>query len=442
MKSYNFADLFSGCGGFSLGLSQAGMCGTFAIERDAMAFETFSANFLDSDQPSFPFKWPQWLEKQAWDIEELLERHKDDLIALKGEVDVLAGGPPCQGFSFAGRRVEDDPRNLLFEKYVEVVKALQPQALILENVPGMKVAHARKNVIELPRPGKPKEKPRSFYDRLKERLDEAGYVVDAVLLDSARFGVPQRRSRLIAIGLRKDLLEWTDGGLARAFVLLEEARSTQLRDLGLPERVSALDALSDLEKEGRKLAPCIDPMSRDGYEEVSYTGPITPYQALMNEGHSGRMDSMRLARHRDDVRDRFARIITECRKGVRMDDESRKTYGLKKHRIYPMSKEDPAPTVTTLPDDILHYSEPRILTVREYARLQSFPDWFAFKGKFTTGGKRRTKECPRYTQVGNAVPPYLARAIGIAISNLLEEIAIAKNYFGVREESLPAAANA
>jgi DNA (cytosine-5)-methyltransferase 1 len=86
-----------------------------------------------------------------------------------------------------------------------------------------------------------------------------------------------------------------------------------------------------------------------------------------------------------------------------------------------MSPDQPAPTITTLPDDVLHYAEPRILTVRESARLQSFPDWFRFRGNFTTGGERRKKECPRYTQVGNAVPPYLGRAIGLAIVAAIEE---------------------
>ena len=94
-----------------------------------------------------------------------------------------------------------------------------------------------------------------------------------------------------------------------------------------------------------------------------------------------------------------------------------------------MAAGEPAPTITTLPDDILHYSEPRILAVRECARLQSFPDWFRFTGKFTTGGDRRTRECPRYTQVGNAVPPYLARALGIALKDLLAEIAEQRSAF-------------
>ena len=88
-----------------------------------------------------------------------------------------------------------------------------------------------------------------------------------------------------------------------------------------------------------------------------------------------------------------------------------------------MAADEPAPTITTLPDDILHYAEPRILTVRESARIQSFPDWFHFRGKFTTGGKKRRNECPRYTQIGNAVPPLLASAIGMALSAVLAEIA-------------------
>lgn len=442
MRTYNFADLFSGCGGFSLGLSQAGLKGIFAIERDLMAFETFHENFLSDHSVAQLFEWPSWLEKAAWDIEHLLANHKDDLVRLRGKIDAMAGGPPCQGFSFAGRRVEDDPRNLLFKRYVEVVDALQPQALILENVPGMKIAHARRNVVDLPFAGAKQEKSKSFYDRLVDSLASVGYEVEAMLVDSSRFGVPQRRSRLIAVGMRRDLCKWVDGGVGRIFGLLEEARVKQLQDLGLPEVVSVSSALSDLEISGKDLVDCTDPALYRHFKEAKYHGPETTYQRLMHEGHKGPMDSMRLARHRDDVQERFRRILAECRRGVRMDDASRKTYGLKKHRIYPMASDEPAPTVTTLPDDILHYSEPRILTVREYARLQSFPDWFTFKGKFTTGGERRTKECPRYTQIGNAVPPYLARAIGTAVCNLLEEVALTKSVFGKVNETLPVAASA
>lgn len=158
-----------------------------------------------------------------------------------------------------------------------------------------------------------------------------------------------------------------------------------------------------------------------------YYGPYTLYQKAMHKHClTDSMDSMRLARHRDDVRDRFRLIIKECTQGVRMNEESRARFGLKKHRIFPMSADVPAPTITTLPDDVLHYCEPRILTVRESARLQSFPDWFWFRGKYTTGGNMRTKECPRYTQVGNAVPPLLAEALGLTAVSILDELRVNK----------------
>jgi DNA (cytosine-5)-methyltransferase 1 len=144
---------------------------------------------------------------------------------------------------------------------------------------------------------------------------------------------------------------------------------------------------------------------------------------MHNDADFGGMNSMRLARHTKQVSTRFLAIINSCRQGVRMSDKDRDRFGLLKHRVYPMAPNKPAPTITTLPDDVVHYSEPRILTVRESARLQSFPDWFEFCGKFTTGGNRRTKECPRYTQVGNAVPPLLARAIGLGIAATLTEYA-------------------
>lgn len=143
----------------------AGMEGQFAIERDAMAFETFSANFLEERKlPVGKFAWPTWLEKKAWPIDELLSQHLDQLQKLEGSVEVLAGGPPCQGFSFAGRRNEADPRNQLFEKYVEVVKAIKPAVLVLENVPGMKVAHSKGKTL----PGKEDALSESYYEKLKK----------------------------------------------------------------------------------------------------------------------------------------------------------------------------------------------------------------------------------------------------------------------------------
>lgn len=408
-----FLDLFAGCGGFSLGLSSAGLQGLLAIERDPMAFESFRDNFLSSrDIPVRKFDWPSWLEKRAWPIDEFLSKHRSDIEKLKGTVDVMAGGPPCQGFSFAGRRQADDPRNMLFHRYVEMVEEIEPRIIVLENVPGMRVAHTK---------GSGDETNQSYYDKLAFRLRAAGYKVDGKILDASRFGVPQRRSRLIVIGVREDVAENLEGGVERVFHLIDVARLEQLRQLDLSEAVCAEDAISDLRTDKSPKIECIDPLSPRGFQEVNYRGPITGYQKLMQIGFTGSMDSMRLARHTEEVRARFKRIQEECDRGVTINKELRLRLGIKKHRTHPMSPDEPAPTITTLPDDVLHYAEPRILTVRESARLQSFPDWFRFRGKFTTGGALRTKECPRYTQVGNAVPPLLARAIGLAVLTAIGE---------------------
>lgn len=411
----------------------AGLEGQFAVERDAMAFETFSANLLSERKlPIIKFAWPSWLEKKAWPIDELLAQHMDQLKKLEGSVEVLAGGPPCQGFSFAGRRNEADPRNQLFEKYVEVVKAIKPSALVLENVPGMKVAHSKKKTS-----GSGGDvQSESYYEKLKRSLESIGYEVHGELVNASRFGVPQKRNRLIVIGLQRGIAAALDGGVMQAFKLLESMRVEHLKALGLPESIPVCEALSDLTTKWHvRRKPCVDPYSPKGFEEIEYEGPLSKYQRLMHKDcRKDAMDSMRLARHGAEVRERFAKILEECPRGVRMNDANRKQYSTKKHRIYPMDPWEPAPTITTLPDDVLHYSEPRILTVRESARLQSFPDWFQFRGKFTTGGDRRKKECPRYTQVGNAVPPLLARAIGLTIRSVLDA---SKGAVGTR----PAAAN-
>lgn len=419
MSKLSFIDLFSGCGGLSLGLSRAGLQGVFAVERDPMAFETFSDNFLGQRRvPITKFAWPKWLEQRAWPIDELLAKHRTELLQMQGEVDILGGGPPCQGFSFAGKRQESDPRNMLFQKYVQVVDAIRPKAIVLENVPGMQVAHRCKQ-------GAKNECIRSnesFYDKLKSSLEAIGYRVDGRIVDASTFGVPQKRSRLVVIGLRTELAGKLPGGIDRAFKLLDEKRLKLLRDMGFHEGVvSAADAISDLLTRGKSRKVCLDPFS-SGFEEIIYLGPRTPYQEQMHKHcRDNEMDSMRLARHTKVVQERFGMILQECNRGVIMSKASRERFGLKKHRIHPMAATVPAPTITTLPDDVLHYEEPRILTVRESARLQSFPDWFRFKGKYTTGGPMRTKECPRYTQVGNAVPPFLGWAIGLAIRAALAE---------------------
>ena len=415
-----FIDLFAGCGGLSLGLCEAGWKGRFAIERATDAFETFRVNFLSAGG-RHRFEWPVDLEKRAFSIEEVLEKWGHKLHELQGEVDLIAGGPPCQGFSFAGKRYASDPRNKMFQKYVEFVDLVRPKFLILENVPGMGVAH---------KDGRGTQRT-TFYEKLVSELEVIGYDAKGKLLDAAGFGVPQRRRRLVVLGVKRELIPClveslnvgnSLGLIDSIFKGAEDEGELQLARFG-PKKVTAQEAISDLAiggDEGRELIEYEGETSPRGYQQISYRGPKTVYQLHMNGGALA-MDSMRLAKHSKLVADRFQRILNETqgRRG-NLSADHRTSLNMLKHRVVPMDPDAPAPTLTTLPDDVLHYSDPRILTVREYARLQSFPDWFVFRGKYTTGGNLRKVESPRYTQVGNAVPPLLGRALGASLMKVLD----------------------
>ena len=129
--------------------------------------------------------------------------------------------------------------------------------------------------------------------------------------------------------------------------------------------------------------------------------------------------SHRFANHRKETIAKFKYILSNATKNKSLSSEVKAKFNLKKRTIIPLSGELPTPTITTLPDDYIHYSEPRIFTVREYARIQSFNDWYHFKGKYTTGGKLRTKEVPRYSQIGNAIPPLFGEQAGHSLTKLL-----------------------
>jgi DNA (cytosine-5)-methyltransferase 1 len=132
-------------------------------------------------------------------------------------------------------------------------------------------------------------------------------------------------------------------------------------------------------------------------------------------------DSHRFANHKQVTIERFEFILKNAKANKNISEELKKKFNLKKRTIVPLCPNSPAPTLTTLPDDYIHYCEPRILTVREYARIQSFPDDYEFKGKYTTGGDRRKIDVPRYTQIGNAIPPLFAEQAGIVLKEMLNE---------------------
>lgn len=413
--SLTYIDLFAGCGGLALGLHQAGWQGVFAVERSPMAFETLRYNLIDPNPNHFPH-WPEWFPKKPCSIQKLTRSFRDNLIGLRGKVMLIAGGPPCQGFSFAGKRRKHDHRNKLYKSYIEVVGLVRPALVLLENVTGIKSGFGGKR-----RPGTRGRPHLPHSERIKQALErKLGYTVYSADVLASDFGVPQSRKRFVAIGV--DLDQFAAGCSApKPVEILGRVRESLLKARGLPSTrpVSCREALSDLELDTLNLAACPD---KRGYEVGKYSDASSSYQKLMRGGiTTGTIaDSHRFVRHRPQIVERFRKILKECQRGKKISDEFREKNGIKKTCIVPLDPDKPTSTLTTIPDDMIHYLQPRVLTVRECARLQSFPDWFAVKSKYTTGGLYRKVECPRYTQIGNAVPPLLAEALGRALGSWVD----------------------
>ncbi|QBA23060.1 DNA cytosine methyltransferase [Chryseobacterium indologenes] len=401
-KSPTYIDLFAGCGGLSLGLHNAGWKGLFAIEKSEDAFKTLKHNLIDKKRH---FDWVDWFPQKNIDINTALKNYKEQLSLLNGEVDLVAGGPPCQGFSTAGRRNENDERNNLIKSYIKFIKIIQPKIIFFENVKGFTLEF-KKN----------KEKGKRYSSYVKNALDRAGYYVSGQLINFAEYGVPQKRTRFILVGIRKDLNNASNLLAKEFFSAIKENRTAFLSEKKLPLKTTIGDAISDLLK-SNGTEPFTDSQR---FKVGFYSEPRSTYQNLMREGiNTPIADSHRFPNHREEIVDKFQVILNTCRKNKDIDAETRKRFNIKKHTIIPLDKDDVSPTITTLPDDYIHYSEPRILTVREYARIQSFPDWYEFQGKFTTGGKRRTQEVPRYSQIGNAIPPLFSEQSGLILKQLI-----------------------
>lgn len=392
-------DLFAGCGGLSLGLKRAGFQTLFAVEAHDDAFETYKHNLLD--QPDSESLWPDWLAKKAWSAEDLIQHHRKELIGLRSKVDLIAGGPPCQGFTTNGLRRPDDPRSKLVDVYLEYVALLLPKAVLLENVRGFtSMKHSSGG---------------TYSDYVERKLDALGYVVWKDIIRASEWGVPQRRPRFVLIAIKQDQ--------AQAFApesALENMRSAFLNQRGLGDRpISAKSAISDLDTKPENYVEDADWAHRGFQQLVRSSRAKNSYQRLMRKGCRKQPSDMRLPRHTDSTKARLNSILTTCVRGQCLSDNDRDRLGINKQSITPLDPTSPAPTVSTLPDDFIHYAQPRIMTVREHARLQSFPDWFEFKGPYTSGGKQRRVACPRYTQIGNAVPPLLAEAIGLYLLDLI-----------------------
>lgn len=390
----------------------SGWKGVFAVEKSGDAFNTLKANLIEGRRKKF--EWPDWLPKAAISTSDLLNNHSQGLETLQGRIDLLAGGPPCQGFSLAGRRTHSDPRNSLTEDYIRIVQKLKPRFLLIENVRGF--------TLPFKKYGDEAAKTIPYSVRVTERLEkELGYQVFSDLVDLSEYGVPQNRKRFILIAIRKGDPALKKLAGQTPFDLLKKRRKRFLGKKGLPHdrAVSVKEAIGDLVTEGQRLVDCSDSEVK-GFKQVEYRpGAFTsPFISLMRKKATQAPDSLRIPRHSESTLDQFRKIAEICPRGRTIHEDHRATLGIKKHALTPLDPDLPSATITTLPDDILHYEEHRILTVRENARIQTFPDWYKFKGKYTTGGKVRKQECPRYTQVGNAVPPLFSEAVGHILRDL------------------------
>ncbi len=294
------------------------------------------------------------------------------------EVDLVAGGPPCQGFSTAGLKDKADPRNTLVGDFVRIVDEVRPRYFLMENVTGLQTMHGGR-----------------LFENVLNQFDQIGYRFHFSILFAANFGVPQMRRRLVILGSR----DGVPPQFPEPTHASHESRSTTLFSSELLPFTTCGDAIGDL--------PAIEQgQATDQYLEK----PRSPYQRQMRKG-SKRIFNHQATKHRDETASYYS-LIPPGGTALDIPIELRG----KKQGIQRWPMEGLARTITTEPTDFLHPRLDRVPTIRELARIQSFPDRFEFLGQRTTGNKmRRLGYCSQSQQVGNAVPPLLAEAVGRSI---------------------------
>jgi DNA (cytosine-5)-methyltransferase 1 len=406
-------DLFAGCGGLSLGLEEAGFTPVLFSELNRQAADTYLANRegMEIIEEADIYK----LTNQK------LDKHLQNLkrSGVKG-IDLVCGGPPCQGFSGIGHRrtfqldKKDIPSNHLFLEMIRVIKKVKPKIFLFENVKGLLNSRWTPDG----------EKGQIWKAVLTAFRKIPGYTVRWELVHAKNYGVPQNRPRVLMVGIRKDVL---NAGRKKGIISRSEDRSTAIQSGFLPigsnDAPSLEDLLSDLEDpefEGKDGNPAY---LKDPQSEIQIQLRTTREGKRMKKGDA--VSEHEYSQHAEYIRKKFTHMIMH-------DGEIPLQFRTKKfaQRVFPMKWGAGGPniTATSLPEDYVHYREPRSPTVREWARLQTFPDWYVFKGPRTTGGRRRAgdpskniwdRDVPRYTQIGNAVPVLLAKKIGVHLSKIL-----------------------
>lgn len=379
--------LFAGAGGFCEGIRLAGFKVVCAVESDEAACATHTSNF--QNVALFDGDIRRFLRDEQDGVP-----GRDELVGAG--IDLVYGGPPCQGFSQIGPRKRGDPRNSLYKEFVRVVRELRPSMFIMENVPNM-VAMENGH----------------FRLKILGAFKRAGYRRTAVLtLLASDFGVPQHRRRIFIFGLRDGLPYRQDfeRGI-ESFVAKERA----------PRPVTVREAISDLPA---RVSVQDKPLSYPAKRSGSYSA----FQRLMrldfstallsSERKRGRMKTTLLHNHHTKgIEARRKKIIKAIRPGATGDSLPRSVWnGTRGHKWRRLDPNQSSYTILAqMHRDLsewIHPTRQRWITVREAARLQSFHDGFVFHGS----------ECQQLKQVGNAVPPLMALAVARAAKRLLENV--------------------
>lgn len=434
-KRYKVVDLFCGCGGLSLGLEEAGFELALAVEKSPMAAETFYHNLIKGLNNEDEWKeytqrtlLEQAEEKLIVDDIKNVVNSKELISSLKKQnIDLLVGGPPCQGFSLAGKRNPNDKRNEMPAYFLEMVNKIKPKAVLMENVVGI---NSRFNNEE-------KETPLNI---IKAKLQKLGYTVQPVLLNAYHYGVPQQRPRVMLIAIKNNIAQKlkikTTDNIWKSEVAIDDLNYEYLPLM--PKIIRKNDNLT-VEEAFKKISKnALNNTYRKHSADTTARFRLYQYFQICNipfkilnfiaqnkteknlENNSELCEMLKNAVYPAKSPDN-----TVLAKNKQELISVLRQLATKKHSQRPLKYNSPSPTIVTIPDDYVHPFYPRTLTVREMATLQSFPQNFEFKAKETTGGSKRKTEVPQYTQVGNAVPPNLAKEVGKTILKILKE---ADNY--------------
>lgn len=434
-------DLFCGAGGCSEGLIQAGFHILFSSDISDMVEVTYKHRH---EQLGLIQGENTWFERS--DIKdltgEIINNRISSLTMFQNksipEIDLMIGGPSCQGFSRAGRRDKSDPRNMLFGEYVRVISEVRPKYIVLENVEGFVdmqfLGYKGITGIEYPDGS-------VTPDILRSELNEIGYkTLEPQILNAADYGVPQRRNRIIFIGYRDGLTppEYPKPILTpdQHLTLLDAIGDLIVDDEVRREICPKHTAYQIASINGRTPTMSGKPIkakSEKNIELPKQTDVVGERFSLFLQGESGTSLRKRILEEGIDISDKPA-LIELCSKKMslekdavvrlfkegKVNDDQIDILMTKKNIRQRWRADQPSATVLTIADDYISPWESRTFSVREMARCQSFDDSFEFLGKRTTGGLRRRVEIPQYTQVGNAVPPLLAKAIALEILKVLK----------------------